>query len=98
MIVSLDEAKSWLRVDGEDEDATITLLIDAAEEYLKNATGRQFDNSTNQAKLFCLVLVTDWYENRELMGVRVTEKLRFSIQSMLAQLNYMGDGISEPSE
>jgi uncharacterized phage protein (predicted DNA packaging) len=97
MIVSLEEAKNWARIDDGDE-STVALLIDAAEIYLKNATGKQFDSTNNQAKLFCLVLVTDWYENRELMGVKVSEKVRFSIQSILAQLRYGGDGTSESSE
>lgn len=90
MILELQETKDWLRVDGNEEDTTITLLIGAAEEYLKNATGRVFDFTNNQARLFCLVLVTDWYENRELIGQRPSEKVRFSVQSMLLQLQYVG--------
>ena len=96
MILELSETKEWLRVDGSEEDATITMLIKAANEYLENATGRKFDNTNNQARLFCLVLVTDWYENRDLIGAKPSEKVRFSIQSMLAQLQYCH--ISEGSE
>ncbi|MFJ5625442.1 head-tail connector protein [Peribacillus loiseleuriae] len=92
MILELEETKDWLRVDGNEEDSTILLLIGASEEYLKNATGRVFDFTNNQARLFCLVLVTDWYENRDLIGVKVSEKVRYSIQSMLAQLQYMPEG------
>ncbi|MFS0820763.1 head-tail connector protein [Bacillus sp. 1P02SD] len=89
MIIQLQETKNWLRIDGSEEDALISLLIDAAEEYLKNATGRKFDSKNNQARLFCLVLVTDWYENRDLIGAKVSEKVRFSIQSMMVQLQNM---------
>lgn len=88
MILELQETKLWLRVDHNEEDAIIQTLINSAEEYLINATGREYDNTNNQAKLFCLVLVTDWYENRELSGKKVSEKVRFTIQSMMAQLQY----------
>lgn len=87
-ILELDETKTWLRIDGDDEDNTINMLIRAAEAYLKNATGKEFDKSNHQAKLFCLVLVADWYENRELIGQRVSDKVRFTIQSIMAQLQF----------
>ncbi|MGN7938505.1 head-tail connector protein [Metabacillus sp. 22489] len=86
MIIELKETKEWLRIDGDDEDTTLKVLIGAAENYLKNATGHEFDQTYNQAKLFCFVLVTDWYENRELIGNKPSEKVRFTIQSMLTQL------------
>lgn len=86
MIIELEETKEWLKIDGNDDENTIKMLIGAAESYLKNATGYEFDSTNFQAKLFCLVLVTDWYENRELIGSKPSEKVRFSIQSMLTQL------------
>lgn len=90
MIVSVDEAKLYLRVDGNEEDVQIQLLINAAEDYLLNATGRVFDSSDNLAKLFCLVLVCDWFENRELVG-KTSEKIRPIITSILTQLTYCGE-------
>lgn len=88
MIITLEETKQYLRVDGTDEDTLITSLIAAAETYLSNATGNQFDNSNSLAKLFCWVLVTDWYENREVSVGRVGEKTRPIVESMLAQLKH----------
>ena len=87
MIVSLDEVKSWLRVDFNDDDALITMLIDAAELYLKNATGITYDSTNHLAKLFCMTLISDWYENREMVG-RATDQTRPIIQSILTQLTY----------
>ena len=88
MLITLIEAKEYLRVDGDEEDCLITSLINAAEEYLRNATGRNFDNTNELARLFCLVLVVDWYENRTLGAGKVGEAIRPVITSMLAQLNY----------
>ena len=39
MLVTLEEAKEWIRVDG-DDDQTITMLIKAAELYIYKATGK----------------------------------------------------------
>ncbi|MGD6845238.1 head-tail connector protein [Bacillus infantis] len=91
MIIEVSETKRWLRLDDEagEEDETLEMLIGAAESYLLQATGKAFDSSNKQAKLFCLVLVTDWYENRELIGTGPSDKVRFSIQSILTQLQYM---------
>ena len=95
-ILTLNEAKTWLRIDGEDEDGIIEMLIGAAEEYLNNATEVRFDGSNQLAKLFCLVLCADWYENRDLIGQQPSDKVRFTIQSMLSQLQHAyvpeGDG------
>lgn len=89
MILDLTEVKEFLRLewDFQDENTTIQTLTAAAEAYLANATGKQFDSSNALAKLFCLVLVADWYEDRTLVG-RVGEKVRLTIDSILAQLTY----------
>jgi uncharacterized phage protein (predicted DNA packaging) len=92
LILTIEEAKEWLRIDGDYENTTIQMLINAAELYIKNATGKTFDSTNELAKLFCLVLVTDWYENRELVGQKPSDKVRFTIQSMLAQLRYAPTG------
>ncbi|MBO0586121.1 head-tail connector protein [Sporosarcina sp. E16_8] len=87
MILSLEETKEWLRIDGSEDDGSVQMLIAASENYLKNATGTVFDHTHDQARLFCLVLVTDWYESRELTASKVGEKVRFTVQSMLLQLS-----------
>lgn len=89
-ILSLEETKLWLREDNEDPEVKkqISMLISSAENYLKNATGIEYNSENKLAKLFCLILITDWYENRELIGHKVSDKVRFTVQSMLAQLTY----------
>lgn len=84
MIVSLKEAKQYLRIDGDYDDELIKSLILAAEVYLKNATSIEYDSANSLARLFCLVMITDWYENRTQVGA-VSDKMRFTVQSLLAQ-------------
>jgi uncharacterized phage protein (predicted DNA packaging) len=90
MIVSLEEVKNWLRIDFSEDDALLTTLIGAAEDYLKNATGVEYDGTSNLAKLFCMTLISDWYENREIIG-KASDQIRPIINSILMQLMYGGD-------
>ena len=87
MIITMEETKRYLRVDGTEDDILVMSLIDAAETYLHNATGNTFDGTNSLAKLLCLVLVTDWYENREHVG-KASDKVRPIVESMLAQLSH----------
>lgn len=86
MILTLDEVKEWLRVDGNDDDLTLTLLINVSEEYLKNATGHIFDDTNKEAKLLCLVFIVDMYEKRTFSGP--SEEIRHITKSMIEQLTY----------
>lgn len=90
-IITLEEAKEWLRVDGEEDDVTINMLIKAAEKYIYKATGKTFDEKNEDAKLLCLFLVADWFENRLLTGGGTSEKVRSIVQSMVLQLQYASD-------
>jgi len=90
MIITLEETKQYLRIDNNEEDGLITTLIDAAETYLENATGNKFDETNHLAKLFCWVLVTDWYENREMIG-RTSDRIRHTVDSILQQLSLEPD-------
>ena len=88
MILTLEETKMWLRVDGTDEDSIIEIIRGATETYLNNAVEVEFDASNALAKLYCLVLCADWYENRDLIGQQPSDKVRFTVQSIMAQLQH----------
>ncbi|MCH4891185.1 phage gp6-like head-tail connector protein [Acidaminobacter sp. JC074] len=91
-MVTLAQAKEFLHLDVEDhdEDAILNIIIKAAEEYLKEATGKSFDATNNRAVLFMLVLINDFYENREMIG-KPSDKVRETITSIKLQLKYGGE-------
>ncbi|MFY0167302.1 head-tail connector protein [Bacillus anthracis] len=92
MILKLEEAKGYLRVDGNEEDTLIESLIIAAEIYIKNATSKNVNLKSELAKLAARILIAHWHENREAVGK--AEQLAFSLQSILVQLQYcVGDSI-----
>lgn len=87
MLVTLEEAKHHLRVDTDDDDAQITLLIQAAEEFIRNMTGKMFDSTNALAKTSCLFIISDMYENRTLNTDKVGEKVRAIVTMILTQLS-----------
>ena len=64
MIVTLAEAKGHLKVEVDDDDAYITLLINAAEVFITDMTGKTFTDTDYLAKVACLLLITGLYLKR----------------------------------
>lgn len=93
LVLKLEEAKEYLRVDGNEEDMLILSLITAAERYIQNATSKDVHLDDELAKLAARILISHWYENREAIGK--AEQLAFSLQTMLVQLQYCGGDSNE---
>jgi uncharacterized phage protein (predicted DNA packaging) len=79
--MTLDEAKTYLRVDGNEDNALIESLIASSAAYLTNA-GAQDDG--NLYKLAQLMLISHWYENREPEGK--ADKLAYGLSGIILQL------------
>jgi len=84
-MITLDEALNYLKLEREDlpkqELAEIEGLALAASEYLKNATGVTFSEDNALAKLFCRMLIGDWYEERG-----TVDKIKDGARAILTQL------------
>lgn len=96
MILSLEEVKEYLKIDYDDEDNLLNDLILTAESYLYNATGIEYDSSNQLAKLYCRVLVNEWFKDRGLTmsaskTMNIIDKNRYTLQSILLQLKLGGD-------
>jgi uncharacterized phage protein (predicted DNA packaging) len=87
MIVTLTEVKEYLKVDTDIDDALIAIQIEVAQEYLKNATGKEFTSENKLAKLYCFMLIENMYEMRSLM-VSKNEKISITATALLLQLQY----------
>lgn len=62
--VTLTEAKNHLRIEHNDEDASITHMLQAAEAAFKHFSGQDTFPETPDARLAVLIAVTYWYTNR----------------------------------
>lgn len=82
--------KQYLRIDEQYdyEDVLFNHLIGTAKEYIKSATGKEFDQKLNVHKQILLLLVSNWYENR---NVAITQDLDRTLTSMLLQAGLIKD-------
>lgn len=84
MIVTIDEVKEWVHEDST-ETTTLTTLIGAAEKYILNGTGNIFDSTNELAKIACLILIKDMYDNGTLFpGAEAIA----NIKPLMQQLTY----------
>lgn len=86
--MTLDEVKSYLRVDFDDDDEMIKQMARAAEEYVIGAVG-EYDENNSKANMLFLAVLQDLYDNRTLT---VTEQQRrrmsYTYASIILQLQY----------
>ena len=95
--MTLAEMKSYLKVDFDDDDNFITLLMDVAREYIIDAIG-ECNEEIARVKLLMRVIVAELYEKRALtFDMNSTnEKVQYVIRSIINQLSFsFGDDDSE---
>ena len=93
MLISLEEIKNYSRIDTEEEDQMLQNLIVAAEDYLKNATGKKYPETDSDGniidysleKIYLSLLVSYWYESRTPVG-KTGEEFNRMTKSLLLQL------------
>lgn len=85
MIVSLEEAKLYLRVDGDAEDALITVFIETAEEICEGilrSSLSEFEEIPDTVKQAIMYVVANLYEKRETLDMKevmdIVSRLLFS--------------------
>ena len=95
--MTLAEMKSYLKVDYNDDDNDITLIMDVAREYIVDAIG-ECNEEIARVKLLMRVIVAELYEKRSMtFDINSTnEKVQYVIRSIINQLSFsFGDDDSE---
>lgn len=88
----LEHVKQYLRIDGDQDNTMLGLLINSAKEYLANA-GVEAQESTLY-KLAITMLVTHWYENREQrIDGRTSRTIELGLQTIILQLRVGGSHV-----
>lgn len=90
--MTLAEMKSYLKVDFNDDDDFITLLIDVAREYIIDAVGK-CDETVARVKLLMRIIVGELYEKRSMTFDidHTNQKVQYTIRSIINQLSYGDD-------
>lgn len=85
MVIDLEAVKGYCRVDGDEDDALILSLIDAAKGYLDGA-GIPEPEADNPRYLLCVnAIVLEFYDHRG-MTERVTPSAIPGLANMVVQL------------
>ncbi len=88
--MDIDELKSYLKVDNDDDKDLILSLQTAAEEYLSNA-GVVKKYEKELYTLAIKLLVSHWYDNRMIQSDKTQTKLSFSLDAIIMQLKLSDD-------
>lgn len=90
MLVTLEEARMYCRLDSDIEDEFLELLIKNAEYYIEDTVdylNLENEKIRTKAKLLAQVLISDWYENRSYMyDKRESPDVRYTVRSLVMQL------------
>lgn len=80
-VISIDEAREWLRLDNTDNDAVVSGLIDGAAEYIAIATGLTVEDQAASplAQTATKFLLSLWYDPTQ----ADTDRLQRSIDNLL---------------
>lgn len=84
--LTLDELKTYLRIDGSEDDQLLTFLIDAAKEKLAESGVPESNKALY--KLAVMFLVGINYENRD--PAQKIEGFNYALQSIILQLKDYG--------
>lgn len=84
-MITLEETKSYLRIDFSDDDTFIEKLIKASERYIKNTVS---DYESNElVDIVQLLLIQHWYFNRSL-DLKIPKNFAHGIDAILFQESY----------
>lgn len=83
--MDLEAIKKFLKVDFDDDDLYIMLLIDVAKEYIVDSVG-QYDETIARHKLLLLNIISTLYENRQYVVDKSNEKVAYALRSIILQL------------
>lgn len=92
--MDLTLVKNFLRVDIDDDDEYLELLIEVAKEYIIAAIGK-CDESKPRVKLLMLNIIASLYETRQFTVDKASEKVQYALKTMITQLQIeaeMGSG------
>lgn len=89
MLLDLETTKNFLRVDFDEDDMLINILIDGAVETILNATGVVYDNTCKLAQIVALKIISINYNNRDSIIDKRSMIIPNFIENDLFRLKYM---------
>lgn len=88
MLITVEEAKNYARIDGDYDDDVIESLILFAEGYINGALGDDFPREDPRIKLVAKAIVAEMYDNREFTAsnTKMSNSVRHLCSSTFLQI------------
>ena len=85
--MTIETVKDYLRVDGDDDDGLISLMMETAKEYIVSAVG-EYDEEDKTANLLFCAIVQNLYDNSEIMQSDIQQRkaIEYTFKSIILQL------------
>lgn len=96
--LEIEEFKKYARIDYNDDDNLIRVLLEAAKNYIKRATGKIYDATNKLHVLLKNLLVLHWYENRQAVVALSPNEVPFTIKNLLTFLQMTTDDEPEDTQ
>lgn len=93
-IISLADAKTYLRIDGSEADTDVQRAMGSAEAAIKAATGKTFDSANAIAKECALMMTAQFFDTRGGVQENKYSALDFGINNLLTTLQYWPDEVT----
>lgn len=84
--MDLATVKLFLRIDCDDDDEILELIMCAAQDYIIGAVGK-CDFTKSKVKLLFLTIMQDMYDNRSMLGTDKIQQLSYTVNSIMQQLS-----------
>ncbi len=90
-MLSLEKTKNYLRVDVNEDDELIEMLINSAFSYVSNAIDDFEEKSKNElfrnkAEHIMLFLIADWYDSRQYSRYEKYNEVAHVVTAMIQQI------------
>ena len=85
-IITVADAREWLRLDNSDNDPIIEQLLDGASEYIETATGLNIDQQLTSplCKTATKFLLSLWYDPTQ----KDTDRLQRTVDNLLKTIRH----------
>lgn len=97
-MLTVEDIKNNLRIDYDEDDAYLQMLLDAATMFISGAIEITPLPADSRVKVLQFMLVSLWYENRVVATSALQQQVPFTITAMIQQLKgVVRDGLDQDS-
>lgn len=87
--LTVEDIKQYARIDSDDEDGILALMLEAARKYVNHSVGK-CDESDERVKILLLAIISNMYDNRVLV-VEKSQSVQYVANQMIMQLQFEYD-------